>query len=110
MLSRTLKALKPALAWIARPNAELTGRRRDGALAARQMMNHTAKRPGRHAVGGPVERRVRPQSVRRGGDHGCLVLPGRLTDKDLDVGQIALGGLQRPRFGLRVLADKATAE
>jgi len=29
-----------------RPNAELTGRRRRGALAARQMMNHTATRPG----------------------------------------------------------------
>lgn len=42
-------------------NVELTGRQRRGALAARQMMNQTAARPGRHAVGSPVERRVRPQ-------------------------------------------------
>ena len=41
------------------PNAEITGRRRRGTLAARQMMNHTATRPGSRAVGGPVERRVR---------------------------------------------------
>jgi hypothetical protein len=38
---------------------ELRGRRRCGALAARPMIYSTAARPGCHAGGGPLERRVR---------------------------------------------------
>ena len=42
-----------------RPNVELNGRRRRGALAVRRMIGLCGARPGRHAVGGPFERQVR---------------------------------------------------
>ena len=46
---------------------ELRGRNRDGALAARPMINSTDSRPGCHAGGGPwLERRVR-QHLSAGG-------------------------------------------
>lgn len=43
---------------------ELSGDRREGALAAGGMMNHTRKRPAWLAGGRPLERRVRPASMR----------------------------------------------
>jgi hypothetical protein len=70
-------------------------------------MNHAATRPGWHAVGGPVERPVRPQSVRRGGGHDCLVPPARLSDKC--TAQVVLGEMLRLKPGLEVLADKGMA-
>jgi hypothetical protein len=46
---------------------ELSGRRRYGALAARCKNSHCDARPGRHAVGSPLERPVRPRWVHTGG-------------------------------------------
>jgi hypothetical protein len=43
---------------------ELSGSQRHGALAARRMIACAgASRPGRHAVGAPLERGVRPHRV-----------------------------------------------
>ena len=45
---------------------EFTGRRRKDARPARTMINMTAPRASRPAVGAPVERWVRPHRTRRG--------------------------------------------
>jgi hypothetical protein len=52
-----------------------------------------------HAVGAPVERPVRPQWVRRGDGHDCLVPPARLSDKCL--GHVALTNCRGGRSDLR---------
>jgi hypothetical protein len=47
-----------ALRFLSALTFELSGGRRRGALAARRNMYHSASRPGCHAVGRPLERRV----------------------------------------------------
>jgi hypothetical protein len=52
-----------SIPWFLPPNAELTGRRRQGARPARRMMNQGAARAWWPAVGAPVERPVRPHGL-----------------------------------------------
>ncbi len=76
-----------------RLTCELSGHRQRGARPVRQMINNTAARAWRHAVGAPLERGVRPRYFANGCVHHCcsqgvpsrlpsIFTPGQLAKKN----------------------------